>query len=124
MTKSAGKNILIVEDEALLAMELKLLLEEMGHSVAGFVTTGEEALSITERDRPDIVLIDIKLDGNLDGIETSKRIMHSHNIPVIFITGNTDHDTLKRANALNPVGTIKKPLNDDELRSVIKKAFL
>jgi len=121
---NSGKNILIVEDEVLLAMDLELLLKEMGYGVTGCVITGEEALSAIERERPDLVLIDITLDGEMDGIETSRRIRQRHAVPVIFMTGNTDPDTLKRANESNPAGIVKKPLNTQDLRTVLQKAFL
>jgi DNA-binding NarL/FixJ family response regulator len=113
-----------VEDEILLAMNLELSLKEMGYSVVGCVITGEEALSLIENDKPDIVVIDITLDGEIDGIETSKRIMHMHNIPSVIMTGSTDHDTLRRVNELNPVAIIYKPVTDRKLSSVLQKAFL
>jgi CheY-like chemotaxis protein len=119
-----NKKILIVEDEILLAMDIELSLKEMGHSVVGCVVTGEEALSVIEKDKPDLVLIDIKLDRSMDGIETSKQIRHRHNIPIVFITGNADQDTLKRANELNPIDLIIKPITDQRLSSILQKAFL
>jgi CheY-like chemotaxis protein len=122
--KNDGKKILIVEDEVLLAMNLELSLKKMGYSVVGCVITGEEALSVIENDRPDIIMIDITLDGDIDGIETSKRIRNDFNIPIVIMTGNTDQDTLKRANELNPAGLITKPITDQKLRSLLKKALL
>ncbi len=119
-----GMNILIVEDEALLSMDLELSLKDMGHTVLESVPSGEEALSFVGRNRPDIVLIDIKLDGNLDGIETSRMIMKEYDVPVIFMTGNTDTDTLSRAEALGPVGIIKKPIKDHELIMFLRNAVI
>jgi CheY-like chemotaxis protein len=121
--KTAGNKVLILEDEVLLAMNLELSLKEMGYSVLGCVITGEEALSIIEKDKPDVVLIDISLDGEIDGIETTKRIKNKYNIPIVIMTGSTDHDTLKKANDLNPVGIIYKPITDRKLSSILQQAF-
>jgi len=117
------RKILIVEDETLLALSLSLSLQEEGHIITGCVTSGEKALAMIEKDRPDIVLIDIKLDGGMDGIETSWRIRREHALPIVFMTGNTDHGTLQLANELDPVGILRKPINDHEVLSVIRKAF-
>lgn len=122
--ENGGKRILIVEDEVLLAMDLELLLKEMGHSVVGCVLTGRDALSLIENDRPDIILIDITLQGDMDGITTAKRIRQRQDIPIVFVTGNKDRDTLNRVNEFNPVGIVIKPLTDNTLRDVLEKAFV
>jgi CheY-like chemotaxis protein len=121
---SAGnKSILIVEDEVLLAMNTKLSLEDNGYHVAGIATTAGQTLSIIDKGRPDAVLVDIKLSGEMNGIDLAKKIMRDYGIPVIYITGNTDERTIRRAEETGPAGLLRKPLSDHLLISTLKKAL-
>jgi CheY-like chemotaxis protein len=120
----AGKKILIVEDEVILAVDLECSLKEMGCCVVGCFINGEEAMPLLAQDRPDIVFIDINLSGGLNGIEISKRIKEEYGIPIVFMTGNTDDITLHKAGELDPVGILKKPMTDLQLSSILEKAFL
>ncbi|MFC1769606.1 response regulator [Nitrospirota bacterium] len=117
-------SILIVEDEYLLAMDIQFTLEDTGYKVMGIALSGEEALEQLERDLPDLVLMDITLYGNLDGIETAKQIHKRFNIPVVFMTGNADKLTTDNINEINPVGFIHKPIIENELMALLEKHFL
>jgi CheY-like chemotaxis protein len=116
-----GKSILIVEDEMILAMNTKFALEGAGYRVTGIAISGEEALSMAERDRPDLVLVDITLSGKMNGIVAAKKMIEELGIPVIYLTGNSDEGTLERARRTNPAGILQKPTEDNRLASIIKK---
>lgn len=115
--KSAS--VLIVEDEYLLAMEIRIALEESGYTVAGIALSGEEAVEQAERERPDLVLMDIKLHGNSDGVEAARRIMERFGTSVIFLTGNVDGSTRERASKVNHSGFIHKPVVEHELLTML-----
>ncbi|MEW5723039.1 MAG: response regulator [Thermodesulfobacteriota bacterium] len=115
--------ILIVEDEAPIALSLEKRLTSMGYEVYGAMASGEEALKLLERDRPDLVLMDIKLVGALDGIQTAERIEAGYDVPVVFMTGYADEEKLKRAVSARPFGYILKPFQDRELRVNLEMAL-
>lgn len=119
---SSGCQVLVVEDEALLALDLAVCLETMGHDVV-VATTGLEAIESAYRLRPDIVLMDIRLKGSMDGIEASISIRSQIDIPVIFLTAHSDHETVERASAVRPAGYIVKPFNAAGLRASIQLAL-
>jgi CheY-like chemotaxis protein len=89
--------MLVVEDEAIIAEHIAILLKNMGYSVVGIVASGEDAIHVTEQMKPDLVLMDIMLQGNMDGIETAQEISNRFEIPVVYLTANADDQTLKRA---------------------------
>lgn len=111
--------ILIVEDEALLAMSYKMSLEGGTCKVVGIAATAERAIAMAGRDLPDVVLMDIKLRGKVDGIEAARQIMETLHIPIIFITGNTDEETKQRALQTNPKAYLEKPIDCDELQQYL-----
>ena len=111
--------ILIVEDEAVFAMELEELLDQMGYSTTKVVSSGEAALRKIERQPPDLVLMDIKLSGRIDGIETAEEIHEYLDIPIIYVTAYSDHMTMQRAIATQPFSYLSKPLDEERFRSVI-----
>jgi CheY-like chemotaxis protein len=117
------KSILIVEDEMILALNAKLELEEAGYRVTGIAVSGEDALSMAERERPDLVLVDITLSGKIDGIDAAKRMIDEFGIPVIYLTGNSDERTLELAKQTNPAGILQKPVEDYKLVSIIKNVL-
>ncbi|HUJ89623.1 MAG TPA: HD domain-containing phosphohydrolase [Syntrophorhabdales bacterium] len=120
----AGKTrILIVEDEGLIALELRDRLTEMGYEIVGPVPTGQEAIDHAREFLPDVVLMDIILAGQMDGIEASEVIKNSLDIPVIFLTAHADERTLQRAKATQPFGYILKPFNERELQVSIEMAL-
>lgn len=115
--------ILIVEDEALVAMEIEERLEVMGYQVTGRAASGVQALALLEETRPDLALMDIRLQGAMDGIAVAERIRKISKVPVIFLTAYSEDETLERAKVAEPSGYILKPFNDRELRSSIEIAL-
>ncbi|MBP7738713.1 MAG: response regulator [Spirochaetes bacterium] len=116
-------SILIVEDEAITALDVKNFLLGFGFNVVGIVSTGEEAIEQAERIRPDIILMDIILAGKIDGIAASMTIKERYDIPVIYMTGNADIMTVNRARETAPYGYIVKPINRQNLYSTIDTAL-
>lgn len=112
--------ILIVEDEMLIAANISLQLNELGYEVVAIVPRGEEALSIIQENTPDIMLLDVNLKGNLDGIETAKSMQKTHDIPVIYLTANTDDDHFNRAKETRPYAFISKPFKKRDLQRAIE----
>jgi CheY-like chemotaxis protein len=111
--------ILLVEDYIIQSMGLWNLLEFWGYNMCEQATSGEDAIIRAEQEKPDIVLMDINLDGRLNGIETARQIMSRFGIPVIFTTAYSDDRTLEQAQAAEPAGYFVKPLDLYRLRSVI-----
>ncbi len=115
--------VLIVEDEIILAMDMKFFLEDRGYRVEGIAFSGHDAIIQAEEKRPDISLVDIKLQGYMDGIEAAKYLQGNLGIPVIFVTGNTDQSTMDRALAIGPSGYLQKPINENILTDTIEQAI-
>lgn len=115
--------ILIVEDEAIIAMELRETLTHLGYTVVGNELRGEDAVRTAGRLRPDVVLMDIRLKGPMDGIEAADRIARRYDIPVIYTTAHSDRETLSRAIRSQPYGYIIKPYNERDLYSNIEMAL-
>ncbi len=115
-------SILIVEDEVLTAMLLETELKKAGYTVCQQVVTGEEAVSVAQQDSPDIILMDIRLAGEIDGIEATRQIQAFAAIPVIFMTGYPDQETMNRARALHPAAYFMKPVLVAELIAAIESA--
>ena len=107
--------ILIVEDEVISALALQKALQRRGLTVCPLATTGVEALRLAEEERPDAVLMDIQLRGDLDGVETARLIHSRFNIPVAFMTGYPDDEMMKRARIAEPVGYFIKPVDLEEV---------
>ena len=115
--------ILVVEDEAIVAMDIKDRLALMGYDVAGPAATGAEALTLAEGQRPDLILMDVRLDGPMDGITAAERIRDRFRLPVVFLTAYSEDATLERAKTAGPFGYVLKPFEDRELRTVIEMAL-
>lgn len=115
--------ILIVEDDRLITEYLCYLLDKSGYEVSGSVPSGEEALAHIESSKPDLILMDIKLEGVKDGITTAREIAKSYNIPIIFTSAYSDESTLESAKDVFPYGYIVKPYGERELEPVIKMAL-
>ena len=105
------KTILIVEDESLSAISLASYLEDLGHRVLDFPTTGREAIAIAEADRPDIVFMDVSLPGDMDGIEAARIINERAPVALIFMTGYANKSVTERAADLKPVAYLIKPFD-------------
>lgn len=115
--------IMIVEDEVIIARNLEENLNELGYKVVGMFISGEEALNQFQEVRPDIVLMDILLKGDVDGFEAAEHIIEEYNIPVIFITGNSDEDTIERMRRFENCEYLLKPIEKNELFSLINKVL-
>jgi CheY-like chemotaxis protein len=115
--------VLVVEDEAIVALHLKQELTKLGYDLAGVATTGEQALKLIEGVFPDVILMDIHIQGEMDGIETATRIPRYLHIPVIYLTAYSEDTTLKRASDTRPYGYLIKPFLDRELHATIKMAL-
>jgi PAS domain S-box-containing protein len=115
--------ILVVEDETIVAMDLQNRLRGLGHSVPGFWVSGEEAIAMAEELKPDLILMDIKLGGGMDGIEAAYQIRHRFEVPVIYLTANSDETTVQRAKFTEPYGYLLKPFAERELETAIEIAL-
>jgi diguanylate cyclase (GGDEF)-like protein/PAS domain S-box-containing protein len=119
----AKAQILVVEDDNIVAMELRNRLQELGYTVAAVVAYGEEAIEKAGEKRPDAVLMDIRLRGAMDGIEAAEQIRSCFDIPVIYLTAYADENTLQRAKTTEPYGYVMKPFETRELYAVIEMAL-
>ena len=119
----AGKRIHMVEDEPVVAAGIVRKLEHVGFTVAGTTQSGEAALRAIDSNPPDLVLMDIKLQGELDGIETASRIRERYDVPVVFLTAYADEATIERAKQAEPYGYLVKPFTDLELAGALEIAI-
>lgn len=117
------KQILIVEDERIVAEDIKISLQRLGYSVPGTAVSGEEAVKKAEDMRPDLVLMDIVLTGEMDGIEASALIRSRFDIPVVYLTACSDPKTLKKAKITDPFGYIVKPYENKDLQTAVEVAL-
>jgi CheY-like chemotaxis protein len=114
---------LVVEDETLIAEELKERLERFGFSVIAVVDTADEGIEIATSQRPDLVLMDIRLKGQKDGVQAATEIRQRVDVPVIYLTAYSDRPTLDRAKHTDPYGYILKPFHERELQVTIELAM-
>ena len=115
--------ILIVEDESVIARDIRSTLVDLGYVVPPPVSTGEGALEAITSKRPDLVLMDIRIQGEIDGIEAAARIRESQDTPVVFLTAHADDETVGRAKATGAYGYVVKPFSERDLRSAIEVAL-
>ena len=118
-----GRRLVIVEDEDLLAEDLATRLTNLGYEVAAVASSGEAGVEVTERLRPDLVLMDINLRGRIDGIAAAEKLRDRWEVPVIFLTGNADDVTFERAKAACPLGYVLKPFDVRQLQIVVEVAL-
>ncbi len=119
----ASFKILVVEDESIVAMDIKHRLENMGYIVPAITSSGEEAVEKASETDPDLILMDIVLKGEIDGIEAAQQIKENLDVPIVYLTAYSDERTLKRAKITGPFGYIIKPFEDRELHSAIEVAL-
>jgi signal transduction histidine kinase len=112
--------ILVVEDERIVALHLQVMLQGLGYEVVANVANGEQALQTIEEMLPDLVLMDVHLEGEIDGIATAARIPSSYHIPVVYLTAYSEEATLERARATKPYGYLLKPFSERELHATIQ----
>ncbi len=117
------KTILIVEDESIVALDLKQRLQFLGYEVVAIASSGEQAIEQAASSQPDLVLMDIKLKGKMDGVEAAEVIRDRHGLPVIFLTAYADKETLDRAKHTQPYGYLIKPFEDKDLRTTLEIAL-
>ena len=115
--------ILVVEDEILVREDIEDCLAGLGHEVVSVASTGADALRKIPTARPDLVLMDIRLKGDMDGVEAARQIRTNFRLPVIFLTSHADDSTLQRAKAADPLGYIVKPFAETTVNAVIQTAM-
>ncbi len=113
--------LMLVEDEAIIAMDMKNLLQSSGYEIMAVVASGEKALALLEEKTPDFILMDIRLSGRLDGLETARLIRRGTDIPIIFVTAYMDSETKEKVEAFPPSGFVGKPIDMEHLRAEMER---
>jgi len=119
---SQNPKILIVEDENIIALDIRSMLEDLGYMVSAVVSSGEESIQKASKMKPDLVLMDIKLKGSIDGVSAGEEIYKQFRIPIVYLTAYSDQATINRINNGkngNPSTVINKPFDEVELQTVI-----
>jgi len=116
--------ILVAENERIIAVDIKNSLQRLGFKVIALVSSGEEVLKKVKEERPDLILMDITLNGSLNGIETAEIITTNYNIPVIYLTAYGDRETIQKAKITEPYGYLIKPFDSREIEIAIEMAFI
>ena len=116
-------NILIVEDESIVAKDIQMSLRKLGYNVVAICSSGEDAIRAAEEFLPDLVLMDIMLKGEMSGIDAAEVIRARHNVPLIYLTAYADESTLSKAKITEPYGYIIKPFKEIDLRTSIEMAL-
>ncbi len=116
-------NVLVVEDESIVSKDIQHSLKKLGYNVVGAASTGEKAIDLVGTENPDIILMDIMLKGDINGIEAAEVIKASYAIPIIFLTAYADESTLSKAKITEPYGYILKPFKEIDLHTTIEMAI-
>jgi CheY-like chemotaxis protein len=119
----AKVKILVIDDESIIATDIQDMLKDEGYDVPAIASSGEEAIKKAEEIKPNLVLMNIGLKGNMDGIDTAVQIHNRFGIPIVYVTAYMDKRRLERAKIAEPFGYVIKPFEDKELSSAIKKAL-
>lgn len=117
------KNVLIVEDDMIISMVLEQMIEKVGHHVVDKAATGQKAIELAFKLSPDVILMDIQLKDDVDGITAMQKIRKSSTVPVIYITGNSDQYYRSRVKETNYVDYLVKPIQMEDLKASINKIF-
>ncbi len=115
--------VLVVEDDYFVSMEIETILLDMRCEVIGIAATGEEAIKLAERERPDLILMDIRLAGSLDGIDAAIGVHARLGIRSLFVTAHSDQETRRRGEQANPVGWASKPFTSHQLMAAVQTAL-
>lgn len=116
-------NILIVEDENIIAKDIQLMLENLGYKISGVVSSGEDSIKKASNMHPDLILMDIKLKGKIDGVSAANQIYKSLRIPVVYLTAYSGNATMDRAKETMHFGFISKPFEEKELQNIIEETL-
>ena len=119
----ANAQVLVVEDASIIAKDIQDILRRLGYAVPVVVSSGEKAIQKAAEMHPDLVLMDIMLKGDMDGVEAAQQIRDRFHIPVVYLTAYADEDTLQRAKIAEPFGYILKPFEERELHAAIEMAL-
>ena len=117
------KKILVVEDEGIVALDIQMQLEQMGYTVCNIAATGKDAIHFADSQKPDLILMDINLKGPMNGIQAAEEIRTNQDVPIVYLTANTDNQSLNQAKLTAPYGYIMKPFNERALFATIESAF-
>jgi CheY-like chemotaxis protein/nitrogen-specific signal transduction histidine kinase len=115
--------LLVVEDEPLVAMDLRQRLMGLGYDIVGVAPTGERAIALADRLHPDLVLMDVHLQGAMDGVTAAAEIRQHQDVPIVFVTARVDEATVARASHIHPSGYIVKPFEEQTLRTVVARSL-
>ncbi len=115
--------ILIVEDEPIIASDIEMTLDELGYVVVGIAEDAEKAIELIQEEEPDLLLLDINLEGDIDGVMLAQDVNRLYQIPFVFLTSNTDYMTINRVKRTKPAGFIVKPFSQEDLISNIEIAL-
>lgn len=116
-------NVLVVEDESIVSKDIQHSLKKLGYNVVGAASTGERAFELAASEKPDIILMDIMLKGDMNGIDTAQKVKEDLQIPVIYLTAYADESTLEKAKVTEPYGYIIKPFKEVDLHTSIEMAL-
>lgn len=116
----AIERILIAEDDMIIQMYLSRVLKMAGFTIVGEARNSDQVLKMAEEHKPDLILLDIGLDGKKDGVDTAEELNKTSRIPFLFLTGNSDESTIERAKKSGPIGFVFKPIDEVRLVDVIK----
>ncbi|HLN22530.1 MAG TPA: response regulator [Patescibacteria group bacterium] len=114
--------IVIVEDDSLVAMGMRIYLETRGHTILAVVSTGPQAVAAVLHDDPDLVLMDVRLKGDMDGIDAAQMILARRQVPIVFVSGSGEPQTLERIRAVRPAGLLLKPVTPSDLAAEVERA--
>jgi len=117
------KKILIVEDDRMLCTIFNMFINELGYELLDFAASGKDALYLIEKEKPDVVLMDIHLEGDMNGIETSQEIKKNFDIPIIYISSDVEDETITNAILSNTYGFLVKPIYKEALGVTIEFAY-
>jgi two-component system cell cycle sensor histidine kinase/response regulator CckA len=119
-----AKRILVIEDERIVARHLQNLIQRIGHVPVGHAASGSEAIRMAAETSPDLILMDLQLEGNIDGIAASAEIARNHSIPIVYITANSETFVRKPSDMVFPFLCIAKPFSAETVRVAIESAFV
>lgn len=117
------KKILVIEDDSIMGMEMKEVLEGFGYEVSGVVTSGDAGISEAKKTKPDLILLDIRLKGSMSGIEVARAIRLFTNAPITFLTGYKNESTVSETQQISGSYMLTKPVDFDELNNTLQKAI-